>query len=93
MVFLTAMFMVFVAFPWVIFHYVTQWKKSVSITVEDEKLMDELHDMARRLDERVATIERIMTAENPGWRQITTDPAGLGIADNSSTRRMANERP
>ena len=30
---------------------------------------DELHDMARRLDDRLCSIERIMTAENPNWRQ------------------------
>ena len=35
----------------------------------DEKLLDELHDAARRLDDRLCTIERIMTAENPNWRQ------------------------
>ena len=35
----------------------------------DEKLLDELHDAARRLDDRLYTIERIMTAENPAWRQ------------------------
>jgi len=28
-----------------------------------------LHDAARRLDDRLCTIERIMTAENPAWRQ------------------------
>jgi phage shock protein B len=32
-------------------------------------LLDELHDAARRLDDRLCTIERIMTAENPDWRQ------------------------
>ena len=35
----------------------------------DEKLLDELHDAARRLDDRLCSIERIMTAENPNWRQ------------------------
>ena len=84
---------IFIALPWLIFHYVTKWKSQGSLTSEDEKLMDELHEMARRLDDRVATIERIMTAENPGWRQIAADPASLGIENNSMARRMANERP
>ena len=39
------------------------------LTGSDEKLLDELHDAARRLDDRICTIERIMTAENPAWRQ------------------------
>ena len=84
---------IFIAMPWIIFHYVTKLKSQGSLTSEDEKLMDELHDMARRLDDRVATIERIMTAENPGWRQMAADPASLGIEDNSIARRIANERP
>ena len=40
-----------------------------TLTSGDEKLLDELHDAARRLDDRLLTIERIMTAENPDWRQ------------------------
>ena len=84
---------IFIALPWLIFHYVTKWKSQGSLTSEDENLMDELHEMARRLDDRVATIERIMTAENPGWRQMAADPVSLGIEDNSVARSMANERP
>jgi hypothetical protein len=39
--------------------------------------------MARRLDDRMGTIERIMTAENPNWRQLAADPANIGIEDRS----------
>ena len=60
--------MLFIGLPWIIFHYVTKWKTSATITNEDEQLLDELHNMARRLDERMGTIERIMTADNPNWR-------------------------
>jgi phage shock protein B len=55
--------------PWLIMHYVTRWKTAATLTGSDEKLLDELHDMARRLDDRLCSIERIMTAENPNWRQ------------------------
>lgn len=55
--------------PWLIFHYITKWKQAGSLSQSDEKLLDELHDAARRLDDRLCTIERIMTAENPNWRQ------------------------
>ena len=78
---LFGVFMVFVAFPWIILHYVTQWKKSATLTLEDERLLDELHDLARRLDERTCSIERIMTAENPNWRSLACDPAATGIED------------
>ena len=59
----------FIGLPWLIFHYVTKWKQAETLTQSDEKLLDELHDAARRLDDRLCTIERIMTAENPNWRQ------------------------
>ncbi len=72
---------IFVGLPWLVLHYVTQWKKSVTLTVEDEKLLDELNELARRLDDRVCSIERIMTAENPNWRSLSCDPASTGIAD------------
>jgi phage shock protein B len=65
--------------PWLIFHYVTKWKSQAVLTGEDEKLLDELHDIARRLDDRLCTVERIMTAENPNWRSVACDPATLGL--------------
>jgi phage shock protein B len=59
----------FIGLPWLIFHYITKWKTAATLSGGDEKLLDELHDAARRLDDRLNTIERIMTAENPNWRQ------------------------
>ena len=83
------MAILFVAFPWVIFHYITKWKSQASLTTEDENLLDELHDLARRLDDRMCSIERIMSAENPNWRQLTCDPADIGIQDRlQQTKRI-----
>jgi phage shock protein B len=79
----------FVALPWLVFHYVTRWKTAATLTNEDEKLMEELYDLARRLDDRMCSIERIMTAENPNWRAIACDPATTGIEDRGVTNRAA----
>ena len=59
----------FLALPWLVFHYITKWKTAARLTGSDEKLLDDLYDSARRLDDRICSIERIMTAENPTWRQ------------------------
>src|SRR5947209_20544647 len=59
----------FLGLPWIVFHYITKWKQAATLTSGDEKLLDELHDAARRLDDRLCTIDRIMTAENPNWPQ------------------------
>ena len=77
----------FIALPWLIFHYVTKWKSQATLTTEDENLLDELHDLARRLDDRLCTIERIMTAENPAWRSVACDPAAIGLEDQSMSDR------
>jgi len=66
---LLAIVTLFIGLPWLIFHYVTKWKTAATLTSGDEKLLDELHEAARKLDDRLCSIERIMTAENPNWRQ------------------------
>jgi phage shock protein B len=58
----------FIGMPWVILHYVTQWKRARGLSVEDENLLDELHETARRLDDRLRSIERIVAADTPDWK-------------------------
>ena len=77
----------FIGLPWLIFHYITKWKSQATLTTEDENLLDELHDLARRLDDRMCSIERIMTAENPNWRQVACDPAEIGLEDKSNVNQ------
>lgn len=60
--------MLFIGMPWLILHYTTKWKQSPKITDEDEKLLDEMHLLARRLEERLQTVERIIAADNPDFR-------------------------
>lgn len=58
----------FIGLPWLVLHYITQWKKTSSLTGEDEKLLDEMHYTARRLEDRLNTIERIIAADHPEWK-------------------------
>jgi phage shock protein B len=58
----------FIGLPWLVFHYITQWKKNGTLTLEDENLLDELHALARRLDDRMNTIERIVAADSPSFQ-------------------------
>jgi phage shock protein B len=59
----TAVVALFIGLPWLILHYITKWKTNGSMTVEDENLLDEMHDIARRLDDRMHTIERIIASD------------------------------
>ena len=87
-----AISVLFLGLPWLIFHYVTKWKSSASLTGADEKLLDELHDMARRLDERLCTIERIMDADNPNWQQACLPEASSPIPDEIMTTTRSRSR-
>jgi phage shock protein B len=57
-----------IGLPWLILHYVTKWKQAKTLTGEDENLLDELHYTARRLEDRLMTIERIIAVDNPEFR-------------------------
>ena len=86
---LVAVVSALIGLPWLIFHYITKWKTQATLTREDENLLDELHELARRLDDRLCTVERIMSAENPNWRSLTCDPASIGIEDETVATRIA----
>ena len=76
----------FIGLPWLIFHYVTKWKTSATLTSEDENLLDQLHETARRLDDRLDTIERIMTADNPNWKMGAIEAPDGGRHEQISAR-------
>ena len=60
---------IFIGLPWLIFHYVTKWKSTGTLTREDENLLDDLYDTARRLEDRLNTVERIIAVDDPNWRK------------------------
>jgi phage shock protein B len=74
---LVAILTLFIGLPWLIMHYVTRWKTAATLSGSDEKMLEEMHDLARRLDDRMCSIERIMTAENPNWRQQCAPDQGV----------------
>jgi phage shock protein B len=71
-----------IGLPWLIFHYVTKWKQAPKITNEDEKLLDELYSLARRLEDRVSTVERIVAADHPDWKvsMPLAEPADTNVS-------------
>jgi phage shock protein B len=60
--------MLFIGLPWIVLHYLTQWRKASSISVEDENLLDDLYETAKRLEARLDTVERIVAADHPDFR-------------------------
>ncbi len=58
----------FIVLPWIILHYITKWKTASTITTDDESLLDELYHLAKRLDTRMETVERLVATDDPGFR-------------------------
>lgn len=73
---LVAVLSIFVGLPWIILHYVTRWKTAATLTTDDEAMLEELYSLARRLQDRVETVERLVAADNPDFQP----------------QRLANER-
>ncbi len=60
---------IFVACPAVFMHYQTELRKTKSISVDDERLVDDLWKTAQRLERRVETLETLLDKEAPDWRK------------------------
>ena len=60
--------MLFVGLPWLILHYITKWKTAPTLTSGDEALLEELYQLAKRLDDRMDTVERLVASDNPEFK-------------------------
>lgn len=66
-------FLVIIAPIWLILHYTTSWRKHRTLSAQDEAMLSDLHKAAEKMDERLATIERILDDEIPDWRKTSDD--------------------
>jgi phage shock protein B len=60
---------------WMVMHYITKWKTTPTLSRDDELMLEELYQLARRLDERMDTVERLVAADDPNFRpaRLSTD--------------------
>lgn len=54
---------------WLVLHYVTVWRQQKRTSGIDAAALGELETIARRLEDRIATLERVLDAEDPAWRE------------------------
>jgi phage shock protein B len=66
---LVGTFLVIVLPIWIIAHYATRWRTSKVITNADEQLLSELWETARKMEDRIRNLERILDEESPHWRE------------------------
>jgi phage shock protein B len=63
----------FLGLPWLILHYVTRWKTAATLTNDDERMLGDMNDLARRLEDRLDTVERLVSQDNPDWHPRRID--------------------
>src|SRR3546814_8778277 len=78
----------FLGLPWLILHYITKWKQAKTLTGEDEQLLDELYDTARRLENRLHTVERIISADHPDFRPAVRSDEDLAQRSEEHTSEL-----
>ena len=54
---------------WIIFHYITKMKTAKGLTPEDEKMLTDVWESSKKMEDRIVTLERILDIESPSWRQ------------------------
>ncbi len=79
--------MLFIGLPWLILHYVSKWRSTATLSTEDENLLDDLYDTARRLEDRLHTIERIVAADHPEWRPAVRSDEDLARLEDRHAQR------
>lgn len=69
---LTIALIVFLLIPaplFIVLHFITKWKQSREISGGDEKMLEELWQLAQRLERRLESLEIILDSEIPDWRR------------------------
>ncbi|MBM3531735.1 MAG: envelope stress response membrane protein PspB [Alphaproteobacteria bacterium] len=54
---------------WLVLHYVTVWRQQKRSGCVDDAALSEIESVARRLEDRIATLERVLDTEDPAWRE------------------------
>ncbi|MCC5862233.1 MAG: envelope stress response membrane protein PspB [Gammaproteobacteria bacterium] len=50
-------------------HYITRWRESKGLSAEDEQMLEDLWQDAKRMESRVNALETILDDEVPDWRK------------------------
>lgn len=54
---------------WIIFHYKSKNKEISGLNADESRQLDELNSLAEQMAERIKTLETILDAESPEWRE------------------------
>jgi phage shock protein B len=84
--------MLFIGLPWLVMHYVTRWKTAATLTNDDERMLGDMHELARRLEDRLDTVERLVAQDNPDWHPRRLDHETEAYLSESNIRKLERNR-
>lgn len=67
-----AIIMVFgtpITIVWIIMHYKAKGRQNAGLTADESQQLQELNELAEQMAERIKTLESILDAESPEWRE------------------------
>ena len=71
------LFMVIVAPIWIVMHYRSVSRSSRSLSDDDRESIDTMLVTVDKLNERIVSLEAILDADHPNWRQQEKTRRGL----------------
>jgi len=53
----------------VVLHFITKWRQSREISGDDERMLEDMYVLSQRLEDRIATLEKILDDGLSEWRE------------------------
>lgn len=64
-----APFLMVVAIVWIVFHYRRLNRTDKGVSGEEQQMMERMVGLLEKMEGRIATLEKILDAEDPRWRE------------------------
>ena len=62
-------FITAIAIVWMVFHYKRSRRSQTGISGEDQQTMERMVNLLEKMEGRIITLEKILEAEDPRWRE------------------------
>jgi len=62
-------FIMVIAVVWIVFHYRRANRMDHQVSGEEQQMMERMVGLLEKMEGRIATLEKILDAEDPRWRE------------------------
>lgn len=71
---IVAILSIFVIFPGMVLHYISQWRRQKTLQPDDERMMEDLWRSAKAMERRLATLEALLDQSDDLSRERASPP-------------------